>query len=122
MPTLTQSRPPSDRAIDRAEELLRQMTIEDKAMQLSSVFPLALFDAKGTNQRQLDILPKNGIGHVSALGLIGHKTPEALARAVNAIQHYLMTFKAFPPRQKAATFTIDQAMEAMQSVASGAGH
>jgi beta-xylosidase len=67
------------------------MTIEEKAMQLSSVFPLALFDTKGTNRSQLDALLKHGIGHVSALGLIGHKTPEELARAVNAIQRYLVT-------------------------------
>jgi beta-glucosidase len=67
------------------------MTIEEKAMQLSSVFPLALFDTKGTNHSQLDALLKNGIGHVSALGLIGHKTPEELAKAVNAIQRYLIT-------------------------------
>ena len=40
-------------------------------MQLSSVFPLALFNAGGTNHSQLDALLKNGIGHVSALGLIG---------------------------------------------------
>ncbi|HZI28099.1 MAG TPA: glycoside hydrolase family 3 N-terminal domain-containing protein, partial [Gemmatimonadaceae bacterium] len=85
------ARAPSVSAIDRAEKLLRQMTVEEKAMQLSSVFPLALFDAKGTNHSQLDALLKNGIGHVSALGLIGHKTPETLARSVNAIQHYLMT-------------------------------
>ena len=78
-------------AIDRAEELLRQMTIEEKAMQLSSAFPLALFNTEGTNHSQLDALLKNGIGHVSALGLIGHKTPEALAKAVNAIQRYLVT-------------------------------
>jgi beta-glucosidase-like glycosyl hydrolase len=77
--------------MQRAEELLRQMTVEEKAMQLSSVFPLALFDTAGTNRRQLDALLKHGIGHVSALGLIGHKTPEALAQAVNAIQRYLVT-------------------------------
>jgi hypothetical protein len=33
-----------------------------------------------------------------------------------------MTFKEFPPRQKAATFTIDQAMEKMEASISGAGH
>lgn len=77
--------------IDRAEELLRQMTIEEKVMQLSSVFPLALFNMEGTNRGQLDALLKNGIGHVSALGLIGHKTPETLAKSVNAIQRYLVT-------------------------------
>ena len=77
--------------MQRADELLRQMTLEEKAMQLSSVFPLALFDTKGANRSQLDAALKNGIGHVSALGLIGHKTPEVLARSVNAIQRYLIT-------------------------------
>jgi beta-glucosidase len=77
--------------MQRADELLRKMTIEEKAMQLSSVFPLALFDTKGTNRSQLDALLRNGIGHVSALGLIGHKTPEQLAKSVNAIQRYLVT-------------------------------
>ena len=77
--------------MERADELLRQMTVEEKAMQLSAVFPLALFNTEGPNRSQLDALLGNGIGHVSALGLIGHKTPEALAKAVNAIQHYLVT-------------------------------
>ena len=75
----------------RANDLLRKMTIEEKAMQLSSVFPLALFTTEGANRSQLDALLKNGIGHVSALGLIGHKTPEQLAKSVNAIQRYLVT-------------------------------
>src|SRR5688572_25617165 len=86
-----QASPSSSANARRAEALLQQMTIEEKAMQLSSVFPLALFDTKGTNHSQLDALLKNGIGHVSALGLIGHKTPEVLAKAVNAIQRYLVT-------------------------------
>ena len=88
---LGDTRAPSAGAVDRAEELLRQMTIEEKVMQLSSVFPLALFNTEGTNRSQLDALLKNGIGHVSALGLIGHKTPETLAKSVNAIQRYLVT-------------------------------
>ena len=77
--------------MQRADELLKQMTVEEKAMQLSSVFPIALFTPEGTNQSQLDALLKNGIGHVSALDLIGHKTPEQLATSVNAIQRYLVT-------------------------------
>ena len=32
------------------------------------------------------------------------------------------TFKDFPPRQKAGSFTIDQAMEKMESVPTGALH
>jgi arylsulfatase len=35
---------------------------------------------------------------------------------------FLATFKEFPPRQKAATFTIDQAMAKMEAAISGAGH
>jgi arylsulfatase len=35
------------------------------------------------------------------------------------VSKFLETFKEFPPRQKAASFTIDQAMEKMQSVFSG---
>ena len=43
----------SNSAMQRADELLRQMTVEEKAMQLSSVFPLALFDAKGADQKEV---------------------------------------------------------------------
>ena len=78
-------------AMQRADELLRQMTIEEKAMQLSSVFPVALFGPDGPIPDQLDEHLKHGIGHIAALGLIGHKTPEQLAKSVNAIQHYLVT-------------------------------
>ncbi len=35
---------------------------------------------------------------------------------------FLATFKEFPPRQKAASFTIDQAMEKMEASLGGAGH
>jgi arylsulfatase A-like enzyme len=35
---------------------------------------------------------------------------------------YLRTFVEFPPRQKAASFTIDQVLEKMQEAAGGAGH
>ncbi|WDT71841.1 MAG: arylsulfatase [Candidatus Manganitrophus sp.] len=45
----------------------------------------------------------------------------ALAAQV-IVTPFLETFKAFPPRQKAASFTIDQALEKMEAAASGAGH
>jgi arylsulfatase len=38
------------------------------------------------------------------------------------IANFLATFKDFPPRQKAASFTIDQAMAKMESVVSGEHH
>jgi hypothetical protein len=94
---------PSLTPLQRADELLGQMTVEEKAMQLSSVFPLALFDTKGTNRSQVDALLKNGIGHVSALGLIGHKMPEELAKAINAIQRYLVTERGSGSRRSSTT-------------------
>jgi len=42
--------------------------------------------------------------------------------ASTVVGEFLKTFKDFPPRQKAASFTIDQAMEKMESVGSGALH
>jgi arylsulfatase A-like enzyme/formylglycine-generating enzyme required for sulfatase activity len=42
--------------------------------------------------------------------------------AQTIVADFLATFKEFPPRQKAASFTIDQAMEKMNAAASGAGH
>jgi arylsulfatase len=38
------------------------------------------------------------------------------------VSQFLESFKEFPPRQKAASFTIDQALEKMQDAAGGAGH
>jgi arylsulfatase A-like enzyme len=38
------------------------------------------------------------------------------------VTEFLATFKEFPPRQKAASFTIDQALEKMSEVVSGAHH
>ena len=35
---------------------------------------------------------------------------------------FAATFKDFPPRQKSASFTIDQALAKMTEAASGAGH
>ena len=42
--------------------------------------------------------------------------------ATAVVQPFLASFKEFPPRQKAASFTLDQALQKMESVGSGAGH
>jgi beta-xylosidase len=75
----------------RADELLRQMTLEEKAMQLSCVVPLALLGTDGPMSAQMDGLLGHGIGHVAGIGLLGHKLPEEIAKSVNAIQRYLVT-------------------------------
>ena len=42
--------------------------------------------------------------------------------ASGIVEQFLATFRDFPPRQKAATFTIDQALEKMKSAMGSAGH
>jgi hypothetical protein len=39
--------------------------------------------------------------------------------AQSLVGRFLETFKEFPPRQRAASFTIDEAMEKMQASLSG---
>ena len=41
--------------------------------------------------------------------------PYLIAAAGGIVEEFLKTFKEFPPRQRAATFTIDQALEKMES-------
>lgn len=77
--------------MQQVEELLQKMTLEEKAMQLSCVVPLALLDSTGLMDNQADKLIKQGIGHVAGIGLLGRKSPETIANSVNAIQRYLVT-------------------------------
>jgi beta-glucosidase len=76
--------------MQRADELLRTMTLEEKAMQLACVTPLALLGTDGPMREQMDSLLGAGIGHVARIGLLGHKWPDEIARSVNAIQRYLV--------------------------------
>ena len=41
--------------------------------------------------------------------------------AQGIVAKFLTTFNEFPPRQRAASFTIDQAMDKMQNAINGAG-
>jgi beta-glucosidase len=74
----------------RADELLRTMTIEEKAFQLSSIRSLSLFGPEGLIEEQLEKLLGRGIGHIAALPSIGYKTPSAVAGYVNRIQRFLV--------------------------------
>ena len=61
--------------LERADELLRQMTIEEKAMQLSCFTSLALLGKDGPLPAQLNELLAHGVGHVAGIGMLGHKLP-----------------------------------------------
>jgi arylsulfatase len=55
-----------------------------------------------------------------------HNRPDAeryfVLAATAVVQPFLESFKEFRPRQKAASFTLEQALQKMESVGSGAGH
>jgi beta-glucosidase-like glycosyl hydrolase len=77
--------------LERADALLREMTLEEKAMQLSCVTSLALLGVDGPLRGQLERLLGNGIGHVAGVGMLGHKLPDEIAKSVNAIRRHLVT-------------------------------
>ena len=54
------------------------------------------------------------------LGLVHRPRPTSSWPRRRSSTEFLETFKEFPPRQKAASFTIDQAIEKMEAAASGA--
>jgi beta-glucosidase len=75
----------------RGEELLRTMTIEEKAHQVAGVMPSGLLGVGGLVQSQAERFLREGIGHIGMLGMLGHKTPARLAKTVNEIQRFLVT-------------------------------
>ena len=48
--------------------------------------------------------------------------PYLVLASQSVIADFMATFKEFPPRQKAASFTIDEAMDKMAAVGSGSQH
>ncbi len=76
--------------LQRAEALVQHMTLDEKAMQLSATIPIPLLGVDGLIESQATKLLGSGIGHVSALGLFGHKSPATMARTVNSIQRFLV--------------------------------
>jgi beta-xylosidase len=75
---------------ERVEDLLGQMTLAEKAFQLTSVMPLALLGPQGLDPNKMGQILGQGIGQISAPGLFGYKAPPQLAALSNAIQKFLV--------------------------------
>ncbi|EFC82595.1 glycoside hydrolase family 3 N-terminal domain-containing protein [Parafrankia sp. EUN1f] len=75
----------------RASALLPSLTTEEKAQQITGVMPIGLVGVNGLIEAQAQQRLGLGIGHVAPLGMLGHKTPLQLAKAVNEIQRFLVT-------------------------------
>ena len=67
----------------RATELLRTMTVEEKAQQVTGLMPVHLVGVDGLLKAEADRALGLGIGHIAAVGMFGHKTPTQVAKVVN---------------------------------------
>ncbi|MCS5721842.1 glycoside hydrolase family 3 C-terminal domain-containing protein [Herbiconiux sp. CPCC 203407] len=75
--------------LEQANDLLGRMTLREKAQQVSAIMPTALLGPDGPDDKVLDEIMKDGIGHVSNLAMMGAASPHNLATITNKVQHYL---------------------------------
>ncbi|RXZ67041.1 glycoside hydrolase family 3 N-terminal domain-containing protein [Agromyces albus] len=73
---------------ERANELVARMTLAEKAQQVTSIMPFALFGENGLDAAALDRHLASGIGHISAAA--SGSDPQQIAGTVNEIQRYLV--------------------------------
>ncbi|MFD8812225.1 glycoside hydrolase family 3 protein, partial [Streptomyces sp. NPDC059627] len=66
------------------------MTLDEKALQLTSVMGASLSGAGGADPERLAARLEHGIGQVSGLASFGAKPPAEVARTVNQIQRFLV--------------------------------
>jgi beta-glucosidase-like glycosyl hydrolase len=90
MPDTTDFRNASLAPRERAELLLREMTIEEKSQQLTCIMPQAVLSPSGLIADRLDAVIGNGIGQVAPLTSTGGTTPQRIADEINLIQHHLV--------------------------------
>ncbi|WP_285244190.1 glycoside hydrolase family 3 N-terminal domain-containing protein [Pseudarthrobacter sp. fls2-241-R2A-127] len=73
---------------ERATALLAQMTVEEKAQQVSALMPNFLYGPTGLDEKAMQKHIGNGIGHLSNAGALPE--PTALAARNNGIQRFLV--------------------------------
>lgn len=74
----------------RADDLLRTMTIEEKAQQVTGLLSAGLLGPDGVIEAVGRQVLGDGIGQIGMLGMFGQQ-PAQLARRANQIQRYLVT-------------------------------
>src|SRR5580704_1540402 len=76
--------------LQRADDLLRRMTIEEKVHQLTGIMPNSVVGPSGLDAALMDRFLSKGIGHIDMLGMMLMRPPRELAATINRIQHYLV--------------------------------
>lgn len=75
---------------NRAQLLLAEMTVEEKAQQLTCIMPQAVLTPAGLRTETLDAVIGNGIGQVAPLTSTGGTDPQRVATEINLIQRHLV--------------------------------
>ena len=75
---------------ERAEDLLSQMTLEEKIAQMGSTFAAPLLENGKFARGQAEKVLKNGIGQISAPAMSSRLAPRELCELMNDIQRYLL--------------------------------
>jgi beta-glucosidase-like glycosyl hydrolase len=75
---------------ERAALLLADMTIDEKAQQLTCIMPQAVLAPTGTLLPSTDAVIGNGIGQVAPLTSTGGTNPQRIADEINLIQRHLV--------------------------------
>lgn len=83
-------RNPSLSVDTRVQDLLGRMTLVEKAQQLVGLMPIALMGAEGLDPERMRQMIGQGLGHASAPGLMGYKTPPQMAAMTNVLQRFLV--------------------------------
>lgn len=81
---------PSQPVERRIEDLVRQMTLEEKVAQLGGIMPLALLGQRGVDPQKMKKFIGGGIGQISMLAMFGSSQIVALAERANQIQRFLV--------------------------------
>ncbi|MFI6549328.1 beta-glucosidase [Streptomyces prunicolor] len=77
-------------SMQRADDLVARMTVEEKGFQLTSVMGPGLCGSDGADAERLTARLGCGIGQVSGLAGFGARPPAEVARAVNQVQRFLV--------------------------------
>lgn len=81
---------PNRPAADRAEDLLTQMTLDEKIAQIGSFWIYQVLDGQSLSKEKAAQLMGHGIGHVTRLAGASNLHPTQLAVLANEIQRYLI--------------------------------
>ena len=76
---------------NRVQDLLEQMTLEEKVAQLHGIMPTGLVGPNGFDTEKMKTTIGNGVGQISALAMFGSGTQiKSIAEGVNQIQKFLV--------------------------------